>query len=139
LGVMKVRWLLPAALLLVSCVSIGGRRAFFDSGYPQDLAAPYQLKLNVPTGRLSCSGHGLVLQEPVEQYSIALPDSPPTMRVRYEAAQLRVTLSSVPSRPPVALSGGHIVVDRSERQVLVLLETTSGTFAGNGSYQISSQ
>jgi hypothetical protein len=58
----------------------------------------------------------------------------PTAQARYEAAQVTVVNESPYPPVPMAVTGGHVLIDQKRKEVTVSFQTPSGPFWANGTY-----
>lgn len=130
---MKANWPILATALLVGCVSIPAQHASVECICRAGTAPVHRISLQAATGNWALSGHGLWLYREISWLSIRLPEMP-AAQARYEAAQVTVVNESPYPSAPMAVTGGHVLIDQKRKEVTVSFQTPSGPFWANGTY-----
>jgi hypothetical protein len=127
---MRFHWLVPVALLSVTCVGLSDRYAKVNFEGPAGQKS-HNLFVQALTGRTGCSAHGGGLYREIAWITIRLPEDP-KVSARYEAARL----AFVPDPGEVApvITGGYVGFDTEKREITLSLETATGPYWANGVY-----
>ncbi len=128
----RFRWLLPAVIFVVSCAGSSDRYAEVNCEGPPG-KKNYDLFVQVTTGKVGCSAHSLGPYREISWIRIRLPESP-QKNVRYEAAQVTF-VDEIDSVPPV-IKGGFVAFDLKKHEVVLALETATGSYWANGAYPL---
>lgn len=126
----RIRWLLPVVIFVASCAGPSGRYAEVNyEGPPGN--RNHDLFIQARTGNVGCSAHALGPYRETTSIRIRLPETPQT-NVRYEASQVTFVEESGSVQPVV--KGGFVAFDLQKREVVLSLETTTGSYWANGTY-----